>query len=120
MSQEVIALERAYKLLEQGWTQFRSAANIMNIGVAVNSESATCWCLGAVFERVVPTDEELRLSLQNLIANTICSLGFGKRDAAGPMKCIVFFNDEPARTHTEVLSVVKAALITAKEQEFGN
>lgn len=87
---------RAWKLLEQPgtWTQFRSARDAAGRLIGIRSHDACQWCALGAIGAVYPDDEIIALETR-LRQQT-------------PMGSIARWNDDPARTQSEVVALLKS------------
>ena len=113
---EVFTAARATIAQPENWTQGAAARNANGYSMFADNPYAVQWCSTGVLDKVNPVDKtgrkfpagQLNLTLGNHIN------GFYEQQLGEDYEDVCGWNDDPARTHAEVLAAFDSAIDTLK------
>lgn len=109
-------LTRTAERIRAGWTQRAFARDAEGRACEYSSRTARCFCLvGALMRESDALESELRLTALIADEARVCALD---RLHDRLPRSIASWNDEPARTHEEVLALLERVLASPPTQEM--
>ena len=104
-------LQQARDLIQDpvSWIKGDNAVNSDNQWVPVQDPTACAWCMTGAIVKVTPTNKPLRKEALKTVAQTISNSKPNYFTST-----IVDFNDDPERTHSEVIETFQKAIDTLK------
>ena len=109
MNTELEHLKKMRALLANGWTQYVVARDNNGDPVEPNSPDATYFCLIGASNRVAPSHEIGRRALRRMVVAIL--------EQTGSLINLSKWNDDPKRTHAEVLALVDRAIEIAEAEQ---
>lgn len=107
MNTTVKFLTKARAVIERGWCQGCFARDAQGQPIESTDPLAETFCIRGAMRAVAPNDYDVRARAHRHLEDVIIALTDGDCDS------IASYNDDPDRTHAEILAVFDAAIALA-------